>query len=234
MDAYFDMNGITGTVSFYQEKRDVKPVKITVRLMGLDQFENQMWGWHVHEWPINFGLLEFTPCSNEEVGGHFDPLQVGVAADYAQSCASDPSNCEVGDLAGRHGPLSSNITEYCFDDYHLDLYRSFAIAGRSIVLHIEDGTRIACANLEYSDGSLVTTYRAQFPYDPFTQDNTLMGDIILKRIKGKAGMTLHAELYRVDGGLMLNEDHEWSLRLGDPGLMGDCSDIKHVSDVCKS
>lgn len=227
VDAYFDMNGVTGTISFYQERKDVKPVKITVKLMGLDQFEGQL-GWHVHEWPINFGLLEFGPCSNEEVGGHYDPFQSAASVNYTQRCASDPDECEVGDLSGRHGLLNSSLTEFCFDDYHLDLYRAFGITGRSIVIHTEDDERVACANLEYSDGSLVSTYRAFFPYDQTIQSNTLQGDIILKRIEGKAGMTLHAELYRVDGGPRINQSFEWSLRLGKPGPMGDCSDIRHI------
>ena len=231
MDAHFDMNGVNGTISFYQESKNAKTVQIIVDLGGLEQFNGEFLGWHIHEWPINFALLEFGPCSDEEVGGHYDPLLVEDDPNYDGLCANDSSLCSVGDLAGRHGHLnSSSKEEICFDDPDLNLYLPHSIAGRSIVLHNEAGVRVACANLQYSDGSIVTTYRAPFPYDPLTHQNTLQGDIILKRIEGKAGMTLHAELYRVDGGPTVNATFEWSLRVGNPGEMGDCSDIRHVSE----
>lgn len=219
--ARFDMSGLRGIITFFQ-RRASAPVQIDVDMMGLDQFPNSTFGWHVHEFPVNFGLLRDMPCSEEEVGGHYDPLDRSSSPTYTRDCANIKRFCEVGDLAGKFGALRADQSRYTFEDPNMNLYSSFSPVGRSIVIHQQNGSRFACANLEYQGNPRVETYRAPFPHPPFE------GDIILKRQAGKAGVTLYVELYRTDGGPVTNISFGWSLRRGKPGANG-CGDLGPVS-----
>lgn len=216
------MMGIRGTISFFQRRASDSSVRISVNLAGLDQFPNSTYGWHIHEYPINFGLLRPMLCSEQEVGDHYDPLDRSSSPTYTTDCANIKELCEVGDLAGKFGALRANRTKYDFMDEHMDLYSSFTPVGRSIVVHLQNGNRFACANIEYDGNSRVETYRAPFLNPP------LQGDIILKRQVGKAAVTLHVELYRIDSG-SLNVSLGWSLRVGKPDANGNCRNVRHVS-----
>ena len=229
--AYFDMNHITGTIQFYQE-REGKPVVICITLNGLDQFdEKEMWGWHIHEYPINWALLESEPCGTPSVGDHYDPENVGLAVDYDQRCASDPNNCEVGDLSGRHGRLKPNQTTYMFTDSTLNLYGSYSPIGRSIVIHRTHGYRWSCANVEYDGHSSLHTFRAAFPHCPKEQNPAFQGEIIMRWSGHRAGVTLESNLYRVDNECTPPEnetDYSWGLWEGKVSECGDCSGLTHV------
>ena len=223
------MRGLRGTITFHQRKVS-EPVTIVVNMRGLNQANDTRYGWHVHEYPVTFGVLRDTPCSQEQVGGHYDPLNRASSPSYANDCRNRKELCEVGDLAGKFGPLLSNRSMYTFTDTNLNLYRSYGIVGRSIIIHEMNGDRLACGNIDYDGNTRVDTYRAPFPNPNRARlpNAPLQGDIILKRPQGKAQVTLHAELYRIDGG-PVNMPFRWSLRTGSPGDDGSCSNLGRVS-----
>ena len=226
VSAYLDMNGIRGNVQFHQQNME-GDVIISINLEGLDQYPNEEWKWEVHEYPITNALLREEPCSSRVVGNLYDPTEATDSADYEENCAEEGDACAVGDLTGRHGPLMSNQTSYQFTDNTVNLFYDHSLVGRALVLRRESGFRFACANIQYDAIGRVETYVAPFPFDPQQQDNNIQGEIVLRRPQGRCGVTLDASLFRVDGSpdTVLG----WSLRRGQPGAKGDCSDLEDVS-----
>lgn len=104
--------------------------------------------WHVHINPVNG-----TDCASTL--GHYNPFAVSTAAaTYAASCSpSTPEGCELGDLAGKHAPLSlllfRRLSLLLETDFNLPLSGPNSILGRSVVIHDQNGgsARIACANI---------------------------------------------------------------------------------------
>lgn len=222
------MNGIEGVIHFYQAADDPnEPVLITVSLDGLDQYRED-YGWHVHEYPVNFGLLRDYACSDSEVGGHFDPRGAAVNnPDYDDDCAADIDACEIGDLAGKLGPiLWDEQGDQLFEDQRLSLFGPESIVGRSVVLHRTDGTRIACANIELQ-GRQVITWRYPFQPGPIIMKdgteipNSLEGDVVFRRVEGRDEMFIDVDVYRVDGGPSPSSGHEWNLRRGTCTNLGE-------------
>lgn len=222
--AHFDMNGIRGNVTFSQANYHA-PVSVVAKFDGLDQFgEDEQWGWHVHDFPINFGLLEEFPCTTSSVGGHFDPDNRRDNANYTEDCSPESmEECELGDLSGRFGPLSPSQSMYQFvsQDNDINLYGPDSFVGRSIVIHRQDGFRVACANIEYNGRNRLETFIARFPNDIYMQQNTLQGDIVLRRSSKRLGMSLMGLLFRVDGG-PVDTRHNWNLR------QGTCDSLSNV------
>ncbi|KAL8989874.1 MAG: hypothetical protein Q9177_001332 [Variospora cf. flavescens] len=68
---------------------------------------------------------------------------------------TQPQTCQDGDLAGKHG----NITTSSFQTAYLDLYLSTAqgpgsfFGNRSIVIHTSNTTRLTCANFTLTSGN---------------------------------------------------------------------------------
>lgn len=63
-----------------------------------------------------------------------------------------PSYCQIGDLSGKHGKLngtdSGKIESFGYYDDYVRFYpRSHSLLGRSIVLHADNKTRLACGNI---------------------------------------------------------------------------------------
>ncbi|KAL7794500.1 superoxide dismutase [Trichoderma ceciliae] len=114
-----------------------KGVKFTV------QFENfpkkgGPFMYHIHEEPATNGNCTSTLA-------HLDPYHRGETP----ACdASKPESCQVGDLSGKYGKITSDpyLAEY------FDLYTSLQpgspafFGNRSIVVHYANKTRLTCAN----------------------------------------------------------------------------------------
>lgn len=77
----------------------------------------------------------------------------------------DPQNCQVGDLAGKHGAISTTS----FTAEYIDPFLSTAsdngasVAGRSIVIHTANTTRITCANFQLVSGNSTTSPSGALP-----------------------------------------------------------------------
>jgi hypothetical protein len=88
--------------------------------------------------------------------GHLDPTDRGEL--YACENVA-PQTCQAGDLAGKHG----NITSTSFSASYLDLYlstnasSSYFFGDKSIVIHSMNTTRLTCANFSMMAASASTT-----------------------------------------------------------------------------
>jgi hypothetical protein len=105
-------------------------------------FLTRIEGYHIHEMPVASGN-----CTTSL--GHLDPTNRGEL----HSCEVDsPETCQAGDLAGKHG----NITTATFSATYTDLYlstdpnSSYFFGNRSIVIHSNNATRLTCANFVMS------------------------------------------------------------------------------------
>ena len=221
--AHFDMNGIRGNVTFSQDNI-YDPITVVAEFDGLDQFEDEMWGWHVHDCPINFALLQEYPCSTASVGGHFDPDDRSSNENYTMNCMENSEECELGDLSGRFGRLLHDQSTYMyqFQERGLNLYDENTFVGRSIVIHRTHGFRWACANIEYDGHDRLDTFVASFPKDPKQQVNTIQGDIVMRLPSRRAAVSLSGVLHRVDDGPK-DTSHKWSLRRGTCDSLSDAS-----------
>lgn len=97
--------------------------------------------YHIHDKPV--------PANGDCTAtlGHFDPQNAG---EYYPCIVTAPENCQVGDLAGKYGAIyasTSFATEYS-DPFLSTMPGNVAsVAGKSIVIHTANTTRITCANL---------------------------------------------------------------------------------------
>ncbi|KFY24069.1 hypothetical protein V493_05462 [Pseudogymnoascus sp. VKM F-4281 (FW-2241)] len=101
---------------------------------------------HIHENPVN------STGSCASTGGHLNPYNAGKKCD-----TKNLASCEVGDLSGKIGePFPAGDVSASLADAFTSLTPGNAafIGNRSIVVHADDTTRIACANfvLVNSDG----------------------------------------------------------------------------------
>eukprot|EP00730_Choanoeca_flexa_P020108 TRINITY_DN9827_c0_g2_i1.p1 TRINITY_DN9827_c0_g2~~TRINITY_DN9827_c0_g2_i1.p1 ORF type:complete len:508 (+),score=123.09 TRINITY_DN9827_c0_g2_i1:195-1526(+) len=110
--------------------------------------------WHVHVSPVT------SDCAS--TGGHYNPydLCLDSTCGYSSTCGEDGEqqyNCEVGDVAGKGGPLSLGAAvagqaapRVMYTDLQLPLSGPESVADRSVVLHAADfgGARLACASFE--------------------------------------------------------------------------------------
>ena len=205
--AKFETGGIRGEICFIQEERGA-PVKITVKLQGLEQYEPQMFDWMITEYPVRFAEYPDFPCSDDTLGGTYSPTECPPGA--------SPS-CIYGNLGARLGLLESTSETQMFVDYRhenytvLDLFGHISPIGRAIRLRHTAApgrnTPFTCANIEYQGISL-QTLRAAF-------NKQLNGDVIFRRQSGRSGVTLHVDLASACFGIDLDGlPLHWSLRVG--------------------
>ncbi|KAM9903374.1 hypothetical protein OXX79_003402 [Metschnikowia pulcherrima] len=129
--AIFD-KGILGTVVFWSLNGYVS---VGVALTNLPS-RGGPFMYHVHQQKVTGGS-----CASTQ--GHFNPY-CGVLN------APSQAEFEVGDLSGKHGMIRGTSTAVTYEDRYLSLNpsnRAF-IGNLSIVIHLANGDRIACANIE--------------------------------------------------------------------------------------
>ena len=190
----FSQRNISGNITFSQSTPS-SPTIISISLFGLDQFVNETYPWHVHEYPFTSALS--SPCSSSNVGGHYDPLGANNGISY--NCASDMSLCEIGDLSGKFGPLNSTTTTLSLTDNTLSLYGQYSIIGRSVVIHRSDGSRYVCANIGYPDnGEMIINYVP-------LRGTSIIGNIYLQQYSSN-GTSVYAKLLI---SVRFSTDHNW-------------------------
>jgi len=129
---------ITGTI-IGSAVQGGQGVTFNISFSGLpDESLYGPFGYHIHEMPVASGN-----CTTSL--GHLDPTNRGEL----HSCVvANPASCQAGDLAGKHG----NITTATFSATYTDLYlstdpnSSYFFGNRSIVIHSKNATRLTCAN----------------------------------------------------------------------------------------
>ncbi|KAG9197428.1 hypothetical protein G6514_001605 [Epicoccum nigrum] len=124
-------------------------VQFNVNITNLpEQATYGPFNWHIHAMPVP----EDGNCT--ATMGHLDPQNGGEL--YMCNTAA-PQNCQVGDLAGKHG--GKITTEGDFSTSFIDSFLSTEqgspafFGGLAFVLHTGNTTRITCANFEAKAGS---------------------------------------------------------------------------------
>lgn len=103
--------------------------------------------YHIHDMPVP------SDGNCTETLGHFDYTNFG---EYYTCDTSNPQNCQIGDLAGKHGMIMSGPT---FSAQYVDNYLStdpsspYFFGQKSIVIHSSNTTRLTCANFMMGSGS---------------------------------------------------------------------------------
>lgn len=79
--------------------------------------------------------------------GHLDPYERG---DKPACDASQPQTCQVGDLSGKYGKITSDpFTAEYLDPFSSSIKDTDAYIGtRSFVIHYANGTRLTCADFD--------------------------------------------------------------------------------------
>lgn len=137
-------------------------------------------GWHVHTLPVDTSLPPDERCNNGFVGGHFDPFEAALNnPNYAMECQDNQTDCEVGDLSGKFGPLLPQLSA-TDNTGNLVLYGRYGIIGRAVKIH---GTEDVCATIysssEVVDNRDVAFLQASFVY-PFG------GTIFFRQVDGES------------------------------------------------
>jgi Cu/Zn superoxide dismutase len=123
-------------------------VQFTVNITNLpSQAAFGPFNWHIHTLPV--------PADGNCTAtmGHLDPQNAGEL--YMCDTAA-PQNCQVGNLAGKHG--GKITTEGSFSTSFVDGFLSTEegspafFGGLGFVLHTGNTTRITCANFEAKEG----------------------------------------------------------------------------------
>lgn len=95
--------------------------------------------YHIHDMPV--------PADGNctSTMGHFDPTNSG---EYYTCPLDNPQNCQVGDLAGKHGMINDTSFTATFIDAYLstDPASPYFFGARSFVIHTSNTTRLTCAN----------------------------------------------------------------------------------------
>lgn len=110
-------------------------VKVDVSLYNLPNTGGPFL-YHVHQKPVPANGSCYATLE------HLNPYNGSVNASRA-------ADKEVGDLSGKHGSISGRHLQTSYIDPYLSLNKTDAafIGNLSIVVHLADNTRIACANI---------------------------------------------------------------------------------------
>jgi len=146
-----DFNGtkLGGALKFYPGAQE--GVRVEVGLKNVPATDGPF-SYHVHDQPVpTNGNCTLTLA-------HLDPFIRGqkVICDPKR-----PESCEVGDLSGKHGKILNNtISNGSYNANYYDKYITLLpgvgsfIGNRSVVVHLGNGTRYACANIiEFSEAN---------------------------------------------------------------------------------
>ncbi|KAJ1960926.1 hypothetical protein GGI12_003535 [Dipsacomyces acuminosporus] len=125
-------------------RKSSEGLMVVINAKGLQP--NVSYPYHIHVNPVPTGT-----CNCTATGGHMDPAKV-KSADKPYKCdiKNAAKTCELGDLAGRHGNITTN-SHGQFHIKYVDSLISFKgennVLGHSVVIHAPDNTRLACANI---------------------------------------------------------------------------------------
>ena len=153
-------------------------------------------------------------CSNDNIGGHFDPFGAvqTLGSNYGTYCnMNNQTACEVGDLSGKLGRLSSGAKTYTETTGNLTLFGTNGIIGRSIKIH---GSEDVCATIvsstEEQGDAAVTMLQASFTYP-------VGGTVYMRQVMGERAI-IFGKLYWVNTtGATMN--HRWSIHMNQVYLL---------------
>lgn len=112
--------------------------------------------YHIHALPV--------PANGDCTAtlGHLDPQNGG---EYYPCIPGTPENCQVGDLAGKHGAITTSpfTTQYSDSFLSTVVGNPASVAGKSIVIHTGNTTRITCANFMMTSTNSTGGYNGTMP-----------------------------------------------------------------------
>lgn len=133
---------INGTVSATANPDGIG-VKFQVKFANLPS-SGGPFSYHLHVAPV--------PSDGNCNGtlGHLDPFIRGEATPCEKSL---PQTCQVGDLSGKHGKITSDPFTRTYTDQFASTFDSIGafFGNRSLVVHFANKTRITCANFTLVD-----------------------------------------------------------------------------------
>ena len=206
--ATFNFGGVTGTIEF-TEMDNMKDVTIKTNLGGTEDLQ----GWHIHNLPVDMTLDPGIRCSNDQIGGHYDPL-MAVAAEgdnYTAVCKANRSRCEVGDLSGKFGPIPTQPTTYTDTTGLLTLNQRYGIIGRSIKIHGThhgkgaDTCTTILSTTQVNNNAMATFLMASFIYP-------VAGNIYMKQVQGEA-TRIWGKVYWVTDRANTTFGHNWHIHV---------------------
>ena len=190
------------------EVENTKNVTIMVNLDGVMDIH----GWHIHTLPVDMTIDPEIRCSNDQIGGHYDPLMaVEVEGDnYMTACESNKSKCEIGDLSGKFGPIPIKPATYMDTTGLLSLSQKYGIIGRSIKIHgKQDEGADVCATIlstnQVNNDASVTFLRASFIYP-------VAGNIYMQQVTGEA-TRIWGKVYWVTDQVNTTLQHNWHIHV---------------------
>ncbi|XP_069022748.1 uncharacterized protein cusr [Embiotoca jacksoni] len=145
VSAVVNMRGIKGYFSFRQSS----PFDLTELRVNLTNLQSRVGPFHVHHFPVP--SVRSDRCSNDNVGGHWNPFGVDTnAPTYPTGPGSTHDRYETGDLSSKHMSLADrDAVDVMFTDFNLPLFGEKSIVGRSVVIHQPDGARFVCTSISY-------------------------------------------------------------------------------------
>ncbi|XP_043079468.1 uncharacterized protein cusr [Puntigrus tetrazona] len=159
VSAVVNMQGIKGYFTFFQPS----PFDLTTIIVNLTNLDKRVGPYHIHQFPLpQMRSPSDISCSNNNLGAHWNPFNVNIQAPaYPPPRGSTHDRFEVGDLSSRHGSLENlNSFQATLTDWNLPLFGRNSIVGRSVVIHMPNSTRFACASIGYPGD--VTVAKAAF------------------------------------------------------------------------
>ncbi|XP_045546979.1 uncharacterized protein [Salmo salar] len=148
VSALVNMRGVKGYFLF----RQASPFEVTKLRVNLTNLRSRVGPYHIHHFPTPpMRSPPQTTCSNDNVGGHWNPFGMDTKdPTYPSGPGSTHDRYEVGDLSARHGSLEGKaVMDTVFTDFNLPLFGQNSIVGRSVVIHRPDGTRFLCTYIGY-------------------------------------------------------------------------------------
>jgi len=136
---------VTGSITI-SSSPDAPGVLVHVDFHGLTNVaEFGPFVYHIHDLPVP----EDGNCS--ATMGHLDPTNRG---EYYPCDTANPSTCQVGDLAGKHGKIGvpDFVTDYSDAFLSTEMGSESFFGDKSVVIHTSNATRITCANFMMMGG----------------------------------------------------------------------------------
>lgn len=112
--------------------------------------------YHIHEKKVPDG----GNCTS--TGAHLDPT---IRGETPVCDKAFPQTCQVGDLSGKYGAITSDPFEATYTDIFGSMTNgaNASIPDRSFVVHFSNKTRISCANFEMASSANPSSSSAPVP-----------------------------------------------------------------------
>lgn len=199
-----NMRGIKGYLSFQQ----ASPFEVTELRVNLTNLQGRVGPYHVHQFPVPSSRSLSQICSNDNVGGHWNPFGLDTNnPTYPNGPGATHDRYEIGDLSSKHMSLQGkNDLDMVFKDFNLPLFGGNSIVGRSFVIHLPNGTRYVCASIGYPGEVVVARARFQSP---------VVGEVLFWQLKDNplSDVSIFLDLAYGRPTTSATSNHNWHIHM---------------------